>query len=62
MVKCKSKHIFCGINFHLKNTFTIAAKGVTITSCCLMDLNGAEQLLITTSNLEATILKLPDLA
>lgn len=62
MVKCKSNHMFAGIDVKLKETFTILPKGVSIQSSCLLNLNGQEQLMLTTSTLDVLIFKLPDLA
>ena len=63
MVKCKSKHILsCGIDFKLKEKLSILPEGASITSSCLLNLSGAEHIMITTAGLDVIIFKLPDLA
>lgn len=50
-----------GIDFRLKQKLSILPEGTSITSTCLVNLAGTEQLMITTSSLDVFILKMPEL-
>ena len=62
MVKCKDKHIFSTVSFNMATSIDVVPKGVGLTSCCELTMNGVPHLLFTTNSMQCAIHKLPDLS